>query len=92
MLNNCALVGRMKELEIKENNGEKIGIMYLSVRKNEEENVVLEIVVYENMLNNVKEYCDKGDLVGIKGRVDLLGNKTAIIAEKITFLSSRKDS
>ena len=91
MLNNCALVGRMKELEIKENNGEKIGIMYLSVRKNEEENVVLEIVVYENMLNNVKEYCDKGDLVGIKGRVDLLDNKTAIIAEKITFLSTRKN-
>ena len=91
MLNNCVLMGRLKELEIKENNGVKMGIMYLSIPKNEEENVVLEIVVCENMINNVKDYCDKGDLVGIKGKIDLLDNKTTIIAEKITFLSTRKN-
>ena len=61
MLNQCVLMGRLKELEIIENNGVKMGIMYLSIPKNEEENVVLEIVVYENMINNVKVYCDKGD-------------------------------
>ena len=92
MLNNCTLVGRMVNLEIKENNGEKMGIMYLSTPKDKENIIVVEIVLYENMMNNVKEYCDKGDLVGIKGKVDLLDNKTIIVAEKITFLSSRKDS
>ena len=92
MLNQCVLMGRMKELEIKENNGEKMGIMYLSIPKDEENIIVVEIVLYENMINNIEKYCDKGDLVGIKGKVDLLDNKTIIVAEKITFLSSRKDS
>lgn len=91
MLNNCVLMGRIEDLEIKENNGVKMGIMYLSIPKEKEENVVLEIVVCENMINNVKDYCDKGDLVGIKGKIDLLDNKTTIIAEKITFLSTRKN-
>lgn len=91
MLNNCVLMGRLKELEIKENNGVKMGIMYLSIPKEKEENVILEIVLYENMINNMEKYCDKGDLVGIKGKIDLLDNKTTIIAEKITFLSTRKN-
>ena len=92
MLNNCVLMGRLKELEIKENNGVKMGIMYLSTPKSDKENVILEIVLYENMINNMEKYCDKGDLVGIKGKIDLLDNKTTIIAEKITYLSTRKDN
>lgn len=91
MLNNCVLMGRIKGLEFKENNGEKMGIMYLSIPKDEENIIDVEIVLYENMTNNVKEYCDKGDLVGIKGKVDLVDNKTTIVAEKITFLSTRKN-
>ena len=44
------------------------------------------------------EYCRKGDLVGVKGRVqtenyEVDGDKrkhTTIVAEKVTFLSSSK--
>ena len=39
------------------------------------------------IVDNVKEYCRKGDLVGIKGCLRS-GNK--VIIEKITFLASRK--
>jgi len=49
---------------------------------------------------NVVEYCHKSDLLGIKGRLvsnveeDEQGNKQysiKIIAEKVTFLASKKD-
>ena len=41
---------------------------------------------------NVDQFCDKGDLVGVKGRLQCLsGNELQVVAEKITFLSSRKE-
>ena len=97
MLNQFVLMGKMKKkLEIKENNGERIGIMFLSIpkeyEKEDSEHIVVEIIMYGNMIDNVKEYCEKGNLVGVKGRISALDNKTIIVAEKITFLSSRKDS
>ena len=47
---------------------------------------------------NTSEYCNKGDIVGMKGRiqsrsVEKDGKKESvmeIIAEKVTFLSSKK--
>lgn len=59
----------------------------------------IDVILWEGISNNVKEYCHKGDLVGIRGRLqtsveeDEEGNKTKhtdIIAEKVTFLSSIK--
>ena len=40
---------------------------------------------------SVNEYCKKGDLVGIRGRVARLSNTSEIqiIAEKVTFLSNK---
>ena len=48
------------------------------------------------MATNTKEYCKKGDIVGVKGRVESKVYEkddekkyiTEIIAEKVTFLSS----
>lgn len=34
------------------------------------------------------EYCEKGDIIGIKGRIQCLDGNLELIAEKITFLSS----
>lgn len=42
------------------------------------------------MANNTAEYCHKGDIIGIKGRVVTEDDKINIIAEKATFLSSHK--
>ena len=36
--------------------------------------------------------CDKGDLVGIKGRVESNNKGLQIVAEKLTFLSSKSKS
>ena len=55
---------------------------------------------FENIAENSATYCGKGDIVGVKGRVQSRtvekedGKKeylVEIIAEKITFLSSKKE-
>ena len=48
------------------------------------------------MATNTKEYCKKGDIIGVKGRIeskvyekdDETKYKLEVIAERITFLSS----
>ena len=56
--------------------------------------------VWNNIAENMKEYVKKGDLIGVKGVLqsssfeDKDGNKrykTEVRAEKITFLSSKKE-
>lgn len=95
MLNQLVLVGRITtEPKIKE--GEPITITLAVPRsfKNEDgeyETDFIPVTLWRPMAENVCEYCKKGDLVGIKGRVqsDEDGN-VQYIAEKVTFLSSRK--
>ena len=66
--------------------------------KNEEgiyEVDIIECTLWNNIANNVSEYCKKGDLVGIKGRVQTRTNNEKriieIITEKVSFLSSKKE-
>lgn len=60
----------------------------------------LECVLWNSVAENTSEYCKQGDVIGVKGRVqsrmikDEDGNnykKIEIVAEKVTFLSSKKD-
>ena len=39
---------------------------------------------------SISNYCRKGDLVGIKGRLEVDHGKTVVKAEKVSFLSSGK--
>lgn len=84
MLNQCILVGRVKEL--------KDNILTLAVNKtfkNEKgiyETDFIKVILLDNIATNVNEYCCKGDVIGVKARIET-GNK--IIAEKITFLTSK---
>lgn len=52
------------------------------------------------MAENTVEYCHKGDLIGIKGRLQALITETddgtknkviEVIAERVTFLSNKKE-
>lgn len=98
MLNNIVLVGRIvNDLEIKENeNGVKQVNMVLAIPRNfknangEYETDFIPVVIYKGIAENVSEYCKKGDIVGIKGRIQMQDNNIQIISEKVTFLSSKK--
>ena len=42
-----------------------------------------------SIATNIIEYCRKGDLIGVKGKIESI-NYLELIAEKITFLSSNR--
>ena len=59
----------------------------------------IDCVAFDNIAENTKEYCEKGDIVGIKGRIQTRDVEledenhkkyVEVIAEKVTFLSSKK--
>ncbi len=107
MLNQVVLVGRLvKDLEVREfDSGKKGSNITLAIPrsfKNMEgkyDTDFIDCVLWEQVATNTKEYCKKGDIVGIKGRlqsriIEKDSDKkyiTEVVAEKVTFLSSKKD-
>ena len=98
MLNQTILVGRIvKEVEVKEVDNRKVAYVTLAVQrsyKNEEGEYETDFVpctLWNGIAENVAEYCRKGDLVGVKGRIQNENNGIVIVAEKVTFLSSKKE-
>ncbi|MBR5370087.1 MAG: single-stranded DNA-binding protein [Bacilli bacterium] len=106
MLNQIILVGRLtRDITVnKSENGVKVATISIAVPrsfKNVEgvyDTDFIDCVVFDLVAENTSEYCNKGDIVGIKGRVQSKSieleegkkeNKLEIICEKITFLSSK---
>ena len=102
MLNQIVLVGRLTsdpEVQELEEGKKKITITIACPRsyKNAEgiyETDFIDCVLWNAIATNVSEYCKKGDIVGIKGRIQttVIEDKkyTEVVAEKVTFLSSGK--
>ena len=82
MLNQFALVGRItKTPEMMENqDGSKFAIINLAVPrtfKNENgeyDTDFIDCTLWKGIAENVCEYCKKGDMVGIRGRIQNLNN------------------
>jgi len=102
MLNQIVLVGRLvKDPEVVDNKG----IITLAIPrsfKNAEgqyDTDFVECITFDGVATNTKEYCKKGDIIGVKGRIqsrelEKYHSKQTIIeiiAEKVTFLSSKKE-
>ena len=104
MLNQVVLVGRLvRDPEVKKSkNKNSYSHITLAVPRSyknvdgEYETDFIDCTLWQLMATNTKEYCKKGDIVGVKGRIESRvyeadGVKkylTEVIAEKITFLSS----
>ena len=105
MLNQVVLVGRLTEdpTLINTVNGKKVSSITLAVQrtfKNQEgiyEADFIRCILWNAIAASTTEYCHKGDIVGVKGRVQSrlveLEDKTKkyymdVIAERVTFLSS----
>jgi len=100
MLNQIVLVGRIvRDVEKKEADGKTYAELELAIPrsyKNEEgiyETDFIDCLLWGGIAENAVEYCKKGDLVGVKGRLQteiVEDHKTTnVIAEKVTFLSSK---
>lgn len=98
MLNNITLVGRIaNELEIKENeNGVKQTIVTLAVPRSYKnvdgiyETDFIPCMLYKGTAEQTVEWCKKGDLIAVKGRIQMQDDNMQIIAERISFLSTKK--
>ena len=107
MLNQVVLVGRLtSDMEVKESeDGKKYCNMSLAIPrsfKNADgvyDTDFVNIKIFDTVAQNTAEYCQKGDIVGVKGRIqtgsyEKDGEKKYamdVIAEKVTFLSSRSN-
>lgn len=105
MLNQVVLVGRLTdniEVNVKES-GKKVSTMILAVGRSYKnadgiyEADFIKCILWNGIAENTAEYCKKGDIVGLKGRIQTSSyedeNKvkhyvTEVIAEKITFLTN----
>ena len=107
MLNQIIIVGRLtSDLEVKElESGKKVSSLILAAPrsfKNEDgeyDTDFIDVILWEAVAENTAEYCKKGDIVGIKGRIQTSiyetedGSKRKnieVVAERVTFLNSSK--
>mgnify|MGYP003484161565 CR=1 FL=1 len=88
MLNQVVIVGRIYSME----NGTVILAVPRSYKneQGEYETDYIDVKLLGGIEKNVSEYCEKGDLIGIKGRLQGGLKTMSLVAEKVTFLSNRK--
>lgn len=84
MINTVMIIGKLKDI-----NGEKLTLTVSNPHKEKgtRETYDIDILVCGSIRNNITNYCETGCVIGIKGRI---GKFNKIIAEKVTFLSTRK--
>lgn len=91
MLNQTVLVGRLVEQPTLVDGSAIIKLAIPRSYKNENgeyDTDFINAMIFGGVATNTCEYCKKGDLVGVKGRLQSNENGFELIAEKITFLSS----
>lgn len=103
-MNMCSLVGRLvsnPELE-KDDRGKEYSYITLAVVRNYKngdgvyETDFIEVKLENSVAENICEYCKKGDLIGIKGRIEtrfeeeneLTRRITYVVAERVSFLAT----
>ena len=93
MLNSVMLVGRLIEDVNEGDKGFAIAVPR-SFKNNDGEydKDIIPVKIWEGITNHMANYCKSGDMVGIKGRIEVQDEKVVVVAEKITFLSSKKES
>ena len=107
MLNQLIVIGRLtKDPELKQTeSGKNVARVTLAVPRSyknvngEYDTDFIDCYLWSGIAESTTEYCKKGDLVGIKGRLqtrkyetedEKTKQVTEVIAEKVTFLSSKK--
>ena len=107
MVNQIVLVGRIvRAPEVRTTKTrKKVSTITLAVPRNyknangEYDTDFLDCTLWSSIAESTSEYCQSGDMIGVKGRLQNRiiempdGNKkrkTEVIAEKITFLSSNQ--
>ena len=105
MLNQTVIVGRLVDSpEVRETeSGKKVTNITLAVQRSyknengEYDTDFVDCTLWQGVAENTAEHCRKGDILGVKGRletsIDQIDDKKIkkmnLVAEKVTFLSSK---
>ncbi len=96
-MNQLCLVGRIVDTPtIKENDKGKVSNITIAVPrqfKNSDgvyETDFFPVSIWNNLAENTVEYCKKGDLIGIRGKLSSKDNKIHVVAERVSFLATSK--
>ena len=106
ILNNYICVGRLVgDPEVKDlENGKKVTNVTLAIPRSyknangEYETDFVDCTIWDVVAEKTTEYCKKGDLVGVKGRLETSiyekdngekVKKTCVVAERVSFISSK---
>ena len=105
MLNQTVIVGRLVEdPKVQETeSGKKVTNLTVAVPRSfknangEYETDFVDCTLWNGVAENTAEYCRKGDMLGIKGRIETdlyekdgkTQKSTKLVAEKVTFLTSK---
>lgn len=104
-MNNVCLIGRIaNDIEVKELEKSKVANISVAVQrkykneKGEYDTDFINCIIWNDLATNLKEYCKKGDMISLVGRLqtsvyEVEGTKRKsvdVIAEKITYLQAKK--
>ncbi len=106
-MNNLMLVGRLtRDIEVKKlESGRNVCNITLAINRSYKnadgcyETDYVDCILWDGLANNINEYCKKGDLVGIRGRLqtstyekeDKKHKVLEVVAERLTFLANKKE-
>lgn len=96
MINQVMLVGRIANNINTDNDNITVAVTRSFKNENGKyETDFIDVVIRGTIAKTTTEYCKKGDIIGVKGsiRSDIINNekKMILVAERITFLSSKKE-
>jgi len=100
-MNQFVIMGRLESApKIKKINKEEKTYIEIAVKRADKDKDgnyatdLIEVMLWDGGIKDMCKYLKQGDMVGIRGRIEVNFNnkikKTCLIAEKITFLSSKK--
>lgn len=99
MNNQIILIGRLtKDAELNETEEKKVCNITLAVPryfKNEQglyETDFIPVILTGSIAESTAEYCKRGDLIGMRGRIQGTNENLQIIADKVSFLAMRKEN
>lgn len=106
-MNTYTLIGRVvKDIEIKESeNKKKYAYLTLAVDrtyKNANDEKItdfIDMIVWNEVAERVSEYCHKGDLIAVNGRIETRMKEvddhnekvTTLVCDRVSFLTAKKE-
>lgn len=92
MMNQILVVGTIVKIESNDRT-----IVTVSVTKpfknsdGEYESDSIPVTLYGEISATTMQYCRKGDVIGIKGRIQMESGIIVLVADRISFISSKKE-